>query len=157
MAAVLSTILPGAGQLYIGRRGRGAAMLLVTAVIIAAMLALWAAGPVFVLKILVRPWVLAFLLAIDVVVLGLHLFVIEDAYRLAGGHLRSGRLMLALLFALTAAPHLVAGYYDLLTMDLLNDLFSGERAGHEVVTPGEEYKLTIPVTPNRDVTVAPGE
>jgi hypothetical protein len=155
VAALLSTLIPGAGQLYAGRTARGVAMLLVTAMTLAAIPALWGAGSLFLLTFLVRPWVLALLLALDLLALAFRLYAVTDAYRLAGGRMRSGRITLALLFMLVAAPHLAAGYYDLLAMQLLNDLFPGEPTAHDVLAPDGEYKLTIPVTPNRNVTPAP--
>lgn len=130
-------------------------MLLVTAGSLVAILALWTSDPIFLLKFLVRPWVLTLLLAFDLLALALRLYVVTDAYRLAGGRVGSARITLALLFTLTAAPHLAAAYYDLLTMQLLNELFPGDPAPHDVFAPDGEYELTIPVTPNRDVTPAP--
>jgi hypothetical protein len=133
VAAFLSTLLPGVGQLYLGRRRRGALLLAVSLLVIAVGLRVWLMGSVFLLTLLVRPSVLLALLAVDAALLVFRLFAVLDAYRLGspGISARRGRLgryvalaALTLLLAVTALPHLVAGYYDYITYDMLTDVFA---------------------------------
>jgi TM2 domain-containing membrane protein YozV len=136
VAASLSAVVPGVGQLYLGRRWRGWLMLGVSLVVIGIGFRIWMMGSVFMLKLLVQPSVLLALLVVDAVLLAFRLFAVLDAYRLgrpAGGADRrrrararryGGGAALVVLVGLTALPHLVAGYYDYLTYEMLTDVFA---------------------------------
>jgi hypothetical protein len=111
-------------------------MLAVSLVVIGVGLRVWMMGSVFVLTLLVRPSVLLALLGVDAALLAFRLFAVLDAYRLGTseratnqtGRGRLGRCgavaALTLLLGLTALPHLVAGYYDYLTYDMLTEVFA---------------------------------
>lgn len=134
-AAFISMLAPGTGHLYLGRRRRGVVMLGTTLAVVGGGLRVWLLDPVELLTLLVRPSVLLVLLAVDLLLLAFRLFAVVDAYRLGlagqapvpGAARRLHRLgagaALALILVLTAAPHLVVGYYDLLTYDLLTEVF----------------------------------
>jgi polyisoprenyl-teichoic acid--peptidoglycan teichoic acid transferase len=144
IAALLSAILPGAGQLYLGRRRRGWLMLLIVALLAVAALVLWLRGPGDLLDLLLRPTVLIGLLAADGALLVLRLLCVGDAYRLgrvAVGRARgrlAGRLgafaAMTAIVAVTAAPHAAAGYYDLQAHSLLTTVFAEEPTEVAAVT-----------------------
>jgi polyisoprenyl-teichoic acid--peptidoglycan teichoic acid transferase len=136
VAALLSCLLPGAGQLYLGHRRRGAAMVAVTVVCLAAAAGLWS-EPTAVSRMLVQPSALLALLVADAGLLVFRVVAVLDAYLLAtrgggrtrrpaaGTRRRGVAAGLAAVLALTAAPHAAAAYYDLQAYDLLTSVFSG--------------------------------
>jgi hypothetical protein len=147
VAATLSALLPGAGQLYQGRRRRGTIMLGLTLVIGCAAVTLWRLDPFLVLAWLVRTEVLVALLVADLAVLAFRLFAVLDAYR-GRRTRRVGRTVaLALLLLATAAPHAALGYYDVLTLDAIVEVFpAGDESGvRERVAPHGQVTTTLPV------------
>ncbi|HZD68059.1 MAG TPA: hypothetical protein VFA45_03790, partial [Actinomycetes bacterium] len=83
-AASLSSLLPGAGQLYLGRWRRAAASLLLAALCLAGAAVAWQrrAG---LASLLLRPsWLVALLVA-DAVLLAFRLWSVVDAYRFGAG------------------------------------------------------------------------
>src|SRR5918996_4248842 len=83
LAALLSALVPGLGQLYTGRRRLGTVVLLATAPLLLAALLASRLGPRGLLPLLVRPSVLAGLLALDVGLALLRLGCVVDAFRAA--------------------------------------------------------------------------
>ncbi|MGB5168544.1 MAG: hypothetical protein WBP49_09100, partial [Acidimicrobiia bacterium] len=69
LAAVLSAVVPGAGQWYGGRIRRAVLLFLPTVVLVALMAAFWSRGAVRIIELLVQPAVLWALLAINLLVL----------------------------------------------------------------------------------------
>jgi hypothetical protein len=133
VAGLLSALLPGTGQVYAGRPGRGLAMCVLAVVLAAAAGLAWLQGPVWVLELLVQPDVLLALLVANAFVFAFRLHCVLDAYKLAGRRRlptgptgRAGGRVLAvgLLLGLTAAPHVAAGYYDFRSYDLLTSVFA---------------------------------
>jgi LCP family protein required for cell wall assembly len=135
IAALLSCLLPGAGQLYLGYRRRGTAMLVITVLCLAVAVGLWS-DPTTVSRMVVQPQALLALLVADAGLLVFRVVAVVDAYLLAsredrapaaGVGWRTGAAagMVALL-TLTAAPHAAAAYYNLQAYDLLTSVFSGE-------------------------------
>jgi hypothetical protein len=100
--------------------------------------------------------VLVVLLVADLAVLAFRLFAVLDAYR---GH-RTRRVArtvaLALLLLATAAPHAALGYYDLLTLDAIVEVFpADDDAGvRERVAPRGQVTTTLPVVLNPTPTPA---
>jgi polyisoprenyl-teichoic acid--peptidoglycan teichoic acid transferase len=136
VAALLSCLLPGAGQLYLGERRRGTAMLVVTALILAVAAGLWT-EPTAVSRMLVQPQALLALLVADLGLLVFRVVAVLDAYLLAtrdrrrapataGGWRMGAAAGLVAILTLTAAPHAAAAYYDLQAYDLLTSVFAGE-------------------------------
>jgi hypothetical protein len=153
VAGLLSVLIPGAGQLYAGRTLRGVVMLGITIIGLFSLFFVWDASPLAVLAILVQPRYLVLLLIANVLVLSFRLLAVKDAFDSAGAHIRNDQLTLALLLALTIAPHVAVGYYEIVTIGLLNEIFSnGQGSANRDATTNEEYQLTIPVSPNRVVT-----
>ena len=140
VAALLSCLLPGGGQLYLGRARRGAAMAAVTAGCVLAGLLLLQ-DRVAVARVLLRPEWLLGLLAVDGALLAFRAFCVIDAYRLGATRLGATRLGrsparqlvmavgITLVLGLTAAPHAVAGYYNLQAYDLLASVFGNRDPG----------------------------
>jgi len=153
LAALLSAVVPGAGQLYAGRRVRGAVMVAVTAAIFLLAGVLWVQGPLFLLRLLVRPPVLLGLLAANAVLLGFRAVAVVDAYRLAvrarpRAARRASAAALAVLVAVTAAPHVAAAYYNYRSYDLLESVFADEEPGDSLFTgTGESPLLELPPAP----------
>lgn len=146
-SGLLSVALPGAGQLYAGARGRGTALLAVTALLAAAAATLVAVQPVDPLDTAVKPWALSALLAANGFALCLRLYAVVDAWR-AGGSRPAGRLAcaaLVLLVAVTAAPHAAIAWYAVRGYDALAAVFA-EHEPRDVVA-SDSVLLSLPVTP----------
>jgi LCP family protein required for cell wall assembly len=115
-AGVLSMLVPGTGQLYLGAKRRGLVLLGLTAVFL-----------VFLLVVVDRAQLgsidrrlVAAVLAVDVALLGLRLFAVVDASR--GGW----AVGLAVLVVLTAAPHVAAAWITVRSYDVLESVFADE-------------------------------
>jgi polyisoprenyl-teichoic acid--peptidoglycan teichoic acid transferase len=136
-AALLSCLLPGAGQLYLGHRSRGSAMLAVTVACLAAAVGIWS-DPGALPRMLVQPTALVALLVADVGLLVFRMAAVVDAYLLAarqqppparGRWRRLGVAGMVGVIGLTAAPHLASAYYDLQAYDLITSVFTGADPG----------------------------
>jgi polyisoprenyl-teichoic acid--peptidoglycan teichoic acid transferase len=114
VASILSMLLPGAGQLYLGARRRGLVLLGSTALMVLALLALADWAPLSVDRTLV-----AAVLAADLALLALRLFAVLDVWR-------GGVTGLALLAALTAAPHVAAGWVTVRGYTVLENVFADD-------------------------------
>jgi len=126
LAAVLSAVVPGAGQCYVGRIRRAALVFLPTAVLVGLMAAFWSRGAVRIVELLVQPAVLWALLAINLVILLWRGFVVVDAFQVARDNTRPGWLavvVLSVTLIAVAAPHVVFVAYDLEAIDLLESVF----------------------------------
>jgi len=131
-AAVLSAVLPGAGQWYAGRRGRavGFLVLIGLAPIGAAFVA--GRGADWLLEVVVQPKWLWVLFGANLAVVVLRLLAALDAYVVAGGALPRGVgpwVAGLLLAGVIAAPHVVVADYTLEAIDVLETVFvAGELA-----------------------------
>jgi polyisoprenyl-teichoic acid--peptidoglycan teichoic acid transferase len=136
VAALLSCLLPGAGQLFLGHRRRGATMLVLTALFVVIAVAL-ASEPTAVSRMLVQPQSLLALLVADAGLLVFRVVAVLDAYLLgrrdnfrapapSSGWRKAAAAGLVVVVLLTAAPHAAAAYYDLQAYDLLTSVFAGE-------------------------------
>ncbi|MFQ5554823.1 MAG: hypothetical protein ACE5GC_05565, partial [Acidimicrobiia bacterium] len=130
LAAFASAIVPGLGQLLVGRRKRGIVLLLLTAVATGWVAMLVLARPVTVAVWSVQPVALRWLLVVNGVALAFRVYAAADAFVVAGGRFSPGASLLGVggLAALgTAAvlvvPHAVAGYYDVVEYDLITTVF----------------------------------
>jgi polyisoprenyl-teichoic acid--peptidoglycan teichoic acid transferase len=136
IAALLSCLVPGAGQLYLGRRRRGVAMLAVTALCLAVAVRLWS-EPAAVSRMLLQPRALLAILVADIGLFVFRVVAVLDAYVLAArggwrtrtaapGRRPAAAIGLAAIVLLTAVPHAAVAYYDLQAHDLLTSVFAGE-------------------------------
>jgi LCP family protein required for cell wall assembly len=137
LAALLSCLLPGAGQLYLGRRRRGLAMLAITIGCLAIGVGLLS-EPTAISRMVVEPDALLALLVADIGLMVFRAVSVVDAYLLATRRdllapparvRRSAAAGLAGILALTAAPHAAAAFYDLQAYDLLTTVFAGDDPG----------------------------
>ena len=108
-------LLPGAGQLYLGAKRRGLVLLGLTAVFLVGLLLVVEQAPV---ESIDRRLV-ATLLAVDVALLALRLFAVLDAWR-------GGIAGVAVLVALTAAPHVAAAWVTVRSYEVLDSVFADE-------------------------------
>lgn len=167
--ALFSAILPGAGQLAQGARRRGL-LLVGLALFIAAVTGglVLATGLDRMLAWIIRPEVLLGLLVFNVALLAFRLFAVLDAFRsfprpsaLLSEDLGQSRLerrtlaknkklsllsatLLALVLLLTAAPHVLAGYYMYVSRDMVTSLFVTE----EKSEPSTVVCTSLPVSPS---------
>lgn len=136
-------LLPGLGQLMFGRRQRGLAMIGVSAAVVLALLAITPRDPFAALALAVQPRNLAGLLVIDLALLLFRVYAVVDAFRgirgvRAPAKAQAGSLaLLALVLAITAAPHVVVGYYDVITWRFLDKMFDGGGSRREIIAPAE--------------------
>ncbi|HJW35853.1 MAG TPA: DUF6677 family protein, partial [Actinomycetes bacterium] len=118
VAALLSCLVPGAGQLYLGYRRRGAVMLVVTILCLVVAAGLWS-EPTAVSRMLVQPRSLLALLVADLGLLVFRVVAVVDAYLLArrddfrapaptSGWRKGAAAGLVVILTLTAAPHAAA-------------------------------------------------
>ncbi len=121
VAAVLSFLVPGAGQLYLGERRRGAILLGAWAGVLVATLALVAIGRV---PDLGRTF-LALLLLANAAVLALRLFAIVDAGRGAFAS-RVAAAVLAAVVVAAVVPHVAAAYVAVRGYGVLESVFADE-------------------------------
>ncbi len=176
VAAFLSFLFPGLGQAYAGYRLRGVALAAPLVLVIALVGGMLVSKPS-------RDWLIAQFVSTDVltVLLGLNgllllyrLIVIVDAYRLARGpaplqpSLRSPRWradlrplgVLGLLAVLVVTPlvHIGVARYDLVALQGLNDLTSGDTEPSFSLSPTDTAGGTGPTdtsTPGSTATTLP--
>ena len=147
LAALLSAVVPGAGQLYLGRKRRGGVLLGITAA--AAVPAVWWLAAAYFgdglleAALALTPSQLILLVAANVALLGFRAFAAADAFLAAepAGRRSPARLAaiggLILLLTATGYPHLYVGERVLLARDLLTHDFNqdpGQVALEDVTT-----------------------
>jgi polyisoprenyl-teichoic acid--peptidoglycan teichoic acid transferase len=156
-AALLSCLLPGAGQLYLGRRRRGWAMTAVTVGCLAMAVGVLS-EPTALSRMAIQPGALLALLVADVGLLAFRVVSVVDAYLLATrGRIlapprqlrRSAAAGLAGILALTTAPHAAAAFYDLQAYDLLTSVFSGSDPGWNASGRGAGRGHLVTAIPGR--------
>jgi LCP family protein required for cell wall assembly len=121
VAAVLSLLAPGAGQLYLGERRRAAIMLATWAALVLSALTLAASGR---LPELGRT-LLAVVLLVNAAVLAFRLFAIVDAGRAALAS-RFAAAALAAIVVAAALPHVAAAYVAVRGYGVLESVFADE-------------------------------
>ncbi len=162
LAAVLSALIPGAGQWYAGRPVRAAVVASPLVLLLVVSVLAWQGGPVGILEWIVRPWVLWGLLVANLLLLMWRLFAVIDAYRLAGVA-RFGRwslVFLGLAIVVVVAPHVIAGTYGLRGALLIDRVFVSADATDTtpitLASPLPEADLVPdPVTVQTTTTVPP--
>ena len=151
MAAFLSFLLPGLGQIYAGRLGRGIAMAVPILAVATVTLIVAGTGWSRVLDLLVRTEVLVLLLVANVVLFAYHVAAVVDAHRLAvvrrgddKGEARATRrslprgaalVPLALILALTAVLHGVPEFYGIRAAQNLETIFARAGTGDDRTLP----------------------
>ena len=123
IAAALSLLLPGAGQLYVGARRRAAAFLCATGALAVAGTALVAALPVDAVLANVGPAFVAALLAANALLLAFRVFAAVDAWRLAA----SGAVVtVTALAAVATVPHAAAAYLTMRSYGVASSVFADD-------------------------------
>ncbi len=159
LAAVLSALVPGAGQWYAGRLGRGLIVFAPAVILLLGALVAGAAlGMTDIVSLLVQPRALWALFAGNLAVLAWRLFAVADAYLITKGS--NGRavatvLSLAAVLVVVAVPHAIAGAYGLRGIDLLERVFLTEEEPVGSVAPPalpEANGTEDPVVANRTLT-----
>ena len=116
VAGLLSMVLPGLGQLYLGARQRGLVLLGTTAAGLLLLVLVSSLGPAW----SIDRKLVALLLGLDLLLLAFRLFAVIDASR---GAWAAG---VVALVALTAAPHVAAGWITVRGYDVLETVFADE-------------------------------
>ena len=157
VAAVLSMLVPGAGQLYEGARRLGLLLLAISAALALALLALAAADPLGLGASLLDRRLLAAILLANLALLAFRLFAVVDAWRRGRGAVASrvAAVALAAIAAATAAPHVAAGYVAARSYGVVESVFASEEprdvlpARGLFLAPERSASLPRPVWPRR--------
>ncbi len=141
LAASLSMLLPGLGQLVAGARRRGLLLLVGTTVTLLGLLAAaaWLRGSISIDRRLV-----AGVLAVNLALLGVRLFAVLDVGR--GGRAPAVRAAVVAVAALTAVPHLAIAYVTVRSYDVLETVFADEEPGDVLGSRGL-FLARAPVLP----------
>ena len=119
VAGLLSLLVPGVGQLYRGATRRGLILLGITVCIMVGGLLLGSWVSLDALSGVDRSIVTA-ILAVDLALLAFRVFAVVDAVRGAVP------LLIVVLVALTAAPHVAAAWVTVRSYDVLESVFAEE-------------------------------
>ena len=152
VAAALSAVIPGLGQIAVGYRRRGWWFIAITAVfvvpaVLLLLMVFYVTGVDLAIDIsrpfFRNPDLLLALLAANGLALAFRVMTAVDAYLLATGPRRTGAVAavataagLGLILILTAVPHVWVGHRNLLLHDLLT---------HDFVTDDNQAGTTTPV------------
>jgi LCP family protein required for cell wall assembly len=146
VAATLSLLVPGTGQLYAGARRRGFLLLGIAAGLGFGVLAVVATDPLgLALSLLGRP-LLAAVLIVNLAFLALRVFAVVDAWRLSARVTGVGAVAVAALTAITAAPHAAVGYAAVRGYSTLESVFADEEP-LDVLPARGPFLQTIPPRP----------
>lgn len=139
IAAALSAIVPGSGQIFAGARKRGAILLAVDVLLLSFIYAFFDFGnTVTVAQAFVRPSTMTWMMLANIAILGFRAWAAYDAYvamagpRPAGMSAASRRAATVLGVAIAAigfvvlTPHVVFGYYDLTQYNLITGVFAAD-------------------------------
>ena len=147
--AFLSFLVPGAGQIYAGKRRRGIAMLLVSGGFLVFLLlqvrSMGSRGGIAARAVDTR-FLLA-LLAADLVLLAFRLASIFDAFRL-GRAPQAAAATLGVLTLFAVAPHAAVGYYAYRSYDTIEAVFAAEEPTDvlqpvEIASSGADGPVTL--------------
>ena len=143
IAALLSALVPGAGQLYARDPYRAAIVFSPAVLVVAGLYAFSTRGTLGMAELLVQPDFLTRILIANVAVMAWRVAAAVDAYLITSGRERTQAMTLGLvaMLAVLAIPQLVGWMYGAQAISALNSVFV---ASAETVTdPGEEPKPRI--------------
>ena len=124
LAAFLSALIPGAGQLYARRPQRAAAFFAPTLLLLLGAALGYRRGLLGLVELAVQPDLLRGLVVLDVAVLGWRLWAVIDAYLIAADRRTDwSRAILVIVVAALAIPHVVAGAYAVRGIGLIETVF----------------------------------
>ena len=148
VAASLSFVLPGLGQLTTGAHRRGLLFAAPAVAIFLALVALASAGPTAIADLVVRPDVLVGLLVLNLAIAAYHGVAVVDAWRSAGPSerrpVRRAAPALLVLLTLTLAGHgalEAVGYSASTTFDAV---FGPSDGGTDWVVPEPSFESDVP-------------
>jgi LCP family protein required for cell wall assembly len=149
VAAALSALIPGAGQLYARRPLRGLVFFLPTLVITAAGLIMMSRGAVGVAELLVQPSFLSGLLVANVLALGWRIAAAVDAFVVTETTVDRSWMpvTLTLILLIVAIPHLIGLSYGAKTIGALEAVFVAAPANGGATTfetPPSSLADTLP-------------
>lgn len=133
-AAVLSGLVPGAGQWYGHRLRRGLLLFAPTLFLALLTVGLWTLGPVRLIELAVQPSVLWTALAANLLIVAWREYAVVDAFRINRDGSRTGWVPTAILvitITAVAAPHVLFATYGLEAIDSLETIFATD----EVASP----------------------
>jgi polyisoprenyl-teichoic acid--peptidoglycan teichoic acid transferase len=146
VAALLSLLVPGTGQLYAGARRRGFILIGIAAALVLGVLAVFATGLLgLALDLLGRP-LLAAVLTVNLAFLILRVFAVVDAWRLAAPVTAAGVAALGVLAAAAAAPHAAVGYAAVRGYSTLETVFADDEP-RDILPSRGPFLQTIPPRP----------
>ena len=160
-AATASAAFPGWGQVRVGYRRTGSALIAGSLVFLAASAAAVAVdGALGMIRWLVDPELMLTLLLLNLLVASVRICSMTHAWLLAGGRLASVGLIVML--SLVAIPHVALGVYGLETRSTLLSVFPTEEPGTvamaETTTSGELLTTTTqPTTTTTLLTTSSGK
>ncbi len=134
LAAVLSFVAPGMGQLVNGRLRAGLLFLLPAMALLVLILGLAGAGPGTILELAVQPGVFTALLVLDAAILVWRLAAIVDAWWNGSRHdqrTRLGSTVVVTLLVVTVGTHVLVGAEVAAARDTVVAVFQGDEAEDE--------------------------
>jgi LCP family protein required for cell wall assembly len=161
IAAFLSALVPGTGQLYAGKQRRGWILVAISAVLLLIGAYFLGRGRTYLLKLTVQPrWVMAMLI-FALVLLAFRLFAIFDAFRSVratkpktnGATIGIIVALVGLLF-INAVPHLWAARNAWAQYDLITTVFAADEPA-DAGPAATDTTTSVEPDPN-DSSVVPG-
>ncbi len=159
VAAFLSLLVPGLGQVAAGRRLRGLLLALPLVLLVAAAAALVTRGRIQAAALLVSPGVIEAILAINLMLLVWHAWAVSDAARIARRRRgrpfsRPAKATVAALIAITIVGHGVLEVVGYQARDTIATVFGQSDANGDWTIPSPSFDATAPSSPSPTV---PGE
>jgi len=139
IAAALSALVPGSGQILAGERTRGAVLVAID-VLMLAFAYFYFGDKVRTLQAFVQPTTMTWMMLINIAILGYRAWAAYDAYVLSAGPASSARsarsqraatilgVAIAAIGFVILTPHVVFGYYDLTQYNLITEVFVDDSA-----------------------------
>ncbi|GMQ93435.1 MAG: hypothetical protein BMS9Abin12_0912 [Acidimicrobiia bacterium] len=159
IAAFLSALIPGSGQLYARRPLRALAFFLPMVVLAFGGHVFASRGAVEMAVLLVRPGFLSGMLILNVLVLGWRIATVIDAYRVTESTLDRSWMpvTMTLVLLIVAVPHLVGWSYGAKTLSVLEAVFVAAPAGDGPVHLGVQPNSFVETLPDPGSHIEPTE
>lgn len=156
-----SALLPGWGQIYVGRRFRGRRLLVIDGVIAFFLVVTLAWLRLDFLKLWVSSTALALMMVVNLSLLGYRWLAATDAYQLAGDRTTprwQTNLAIGAIAAVLLIPHMALGYVTVTQYSLINSVFGGGSgpggvpvaSGDDTTTTTVQGQETTPSTSSTD-------
>jgi len=158
VAAVLSGLLPGLGQLLAGDKRRARTLFIIDLVIL-AILAFFFRSKLSILTAWIQPTSLTLMMIGNIMLLGYRIWAASDAYTIAeGSDSRTAGPSRAIVLGGTIAigivlvtPHVVFGYFDVVQYDLITSVFGSNTAA------SSSSQAAPPATDETGETIVPAQ